>query len=183
MRERICREALRKVIKVVGEKHGRAPIYLKVTGYTFRGSNSVIFIIASYINWGQLINERICSHRSKFFPLRVDPFMGRPRPPEKETGSHENFLLLKTWGEGKMDSFTSKTVYRVQPDQMINTCSCGYVITHPQEHILIISSGCTLYTVFKVNESIFPSPHACMKNGLREEIRWCGNLRLTPFPG
>ena len=54
--------------------------------------------------------------------------MGRPRLPEKETGSHENFLPLKTWGEGKMDSFTLRTVYRVQPDEMINTCSCGYVI-------------------------------------------------------
>ena len=43
--------------------------HIKVNGYTFRGSNSVIFIIASHNNWGHLIKERICSHWSKFFPL------------------------------------------------------------------------------------------------------------------
>ena len=48
----------------------------KVTGYTFRGSNSVIFIFASLklLNRGVLLKKRICSCRSKFFPLRVDPF-------------------------------------------------------------------------------------------------------------
>ena len=50
---------------------------LKMNGYTFRGSNSVIFIIASHINWGHLIKERIRFHQSKFFPLRVDPILGR----------------------------------------------------------------------------------------------------------
>ena len=48
-------------------EHGN--MKLKVNGYTFRGSNSVSFIIASHINWGHLIKERICSHWSKFFPL------------------------------------------------------------------------------------------------------------------
>ena len=45
---------------------------LKVNGYTFRGSNSIIFFVACYMNWGHFINERIWSHRSKFFLLRVD---------------------------------------------------------------------------------------------------------------
>ena len=68
----------------------------KVNGYTFRGSNSVIFIVASHINWGHIIKERLCSHWSKFIPLRVDPILGRLCPSGKQTGSHENCLPLKT---------------------------------------------------------------------------------------
>ena len=33
-----------------------------------------LFIVAPHINLGNFIKERICSHWSKFFPLRVDPF-------------------------------------------------------------------------------------------------------------
>ena len=71
-----------------------AAVCKKMNGYTLRGSNSVFFIIASHINWGHLIKERICSHRSKFFHLRVDHF----RTSGKQTGSQkENCLPLKTW--------------------------------------------------------------------------------------
>ena len=45
---------------------------LKVNGYTVRGSNSVSFSFACLGNGGQLLKERICSLRSKFFPLLVD---------------------------------------------------------------------------------------------------------------
>ena len=38
----------------------------------FKRSNSVIFIFASLLHGCQLLKERICSSRSKFFPLRVD---------------------------------------------------------------------------------------------------------------
>ena len=44
----------------------------KVNKYTFRGSNSFIFMFSSHFIWGQLVKKRICSRRSKFFPLRVD---------------------------------------------------------------------------------------------------------------
>ena len=47
----------------------------KMNGYIFRGSNSAIFIFASFLNGGQLLKERICSYRSKFFPLRVDTIL------------------------------------------------------------------------------------------------------------
>ena len=40
---------------------------LQVTGYTFRGSNSAIFIIVSFVSGVQLIKENICSLQSKFF--------------------------------------------------------------------------------------------------------------------
>ena len=36
-------------------------ISFKVNGYTFRGSNSVLFIFASLLNKGQCFKKRICS--------------------------------------------------------------------------------------------------------------------------
>ena len=39
-----------------------------------QGSNSAFIIFASFV-WTQLLKERICSFRSKFFPLRADPFL------------------------------------------------------------------------------------------------------------
>ena len=43
-------------------------IYVK--DYIFRG---ILLYFASLLNRGHLSKERICSSRSKFFPLRVDP--------------------------------------------------------------------------------------------------------------
>ena len=48
---------------------------------------------------GSSHKKRICSHQSKFFPLRVDPILGRLCPPVKQRGSHKNCLPLKTWRE------------------------------------------------------------------------------------
>ena len=47
-------------------------IYLLVNGYVFSESNIAIFIYAYLYNWSGLLKKRICSSRSKFFPLRVD---------------------------------------------------------------------------------------------------------------
>ena len=47
---------------------------LKVNGYTFRGSNSDIFIFIFLSKGGQLLKKTICSSGSKFFPWRVGPF-------------------------------------------------------------------------------------------------------------
>ena len=44
----------------------------EVDEYTFRGSNSTVF--AFLLSRGQLLKERICSSRSKFFPWRWTPF-------------------------------------------------------------------------------------------------------------
>ena len=68
---------------------------VKVNACTFRGSNSVIFIVASHINRGHIIKERICCRRGKLILLRVEPILGRLRPPGKQTGGHENCLSLK----------------------------------------------------------------------------------------
>ena len=40
----------------------------------FKRSNSTTFIFSSLLNNGQPLKERICTHRSKFFPLRKGPF-------------------------------------------------------------------------------------------------------------
>ena len=71
-----------------------------LNGYTFRRNHSVIFIVAFHINWGHLIQERICSQWSKFFPLRGDRlrgdrFLGRLSRPGQQTGNQENCLPLK----------------------------------------------------------------------------------------
>ena len=66
-----------------------------VFGYTVtfyyhfnKGNNFSNFLIVSLIvlallKWGLLFKERICSWRSKFFPVRVDPFK---KGGKKETG-------------------------------------------------------------------------------------------------
>ena len=56
---------------------------LKVNGYTFMGSNSCHFHFASLFNGDQLLQKKICSFRSNFFPLRVDPILEGFRYPEK----------------------------------------------------------------------------------------------------
>ena len=43
---------------------------------TLSRETTVIFISASFSNGDQHLKERICSHRSKFFALRVDLLFG-----------------------------------------------------------------------------------------------------------
>ena len=49
----------------------RSKIHSKMIGCTLKGSNFAFFIFVSILNRGQLL---ICSHRSKFFPIREDSF-------------------------------------------------------------------------------------------------------------
>ena len=58
-------------------------------GYTFRGSNSVIYISASLVKRGLLSKERICFSWSKFFLLRVNPCLEGLWQLGKQTGSHK----------------------------------------------------------------------------------------------
>ena len=69
---------------------------VKINGYTFRGSDSAISIFASLLNIGQLLKERICFCRSKFFPLRVDPITHWFNSPGKQEGSYlSSFPVIK----------------------------------------------------------------------------------------
>ena len=71
-------------------------IYCKVNGYTFRGSNSVFFsFFASLLNGAQLLMERICSSRSKFFSLRVDHIFKGLHCPGKSARNLRSFLHWK----------------------------------------------------------------------------------------
>ena len=54
---------------------------LRVTGYSFRGSNYFIFIVVSHHIRGKLLNKRIC----KFFPLKVDPILKELHYPGQQT--------------------------------------------------------------------------------------------------
>ena len=57
--------------------------YGQVIGYlySFRGYNSASFLFAILLNGNQILKERICSSRSKFFPLRVDSLLEGLHPP------------------------------------------------------------------------------------------------------
>ena len=57
----------------------RCIVHLHVFQYFLKGNNFCDFLFASLDDqtlpkMGQLLKERICSHRSKFLPLKVDPF-------------------------------------------------------------------------------------------------------------
>ena len=68
----------------------------KVKRYTFRGNNFVSFFYL-FLKQDQLPRERICSCRSKFFPLRVDPFLVGFYQPEKPTASPKGCSPLQKW--------------------------------------------------------------------------------------
>ena len=63
--------------------------------YNFRANNSAIFIFVSPLNRGQLLQERICSSWSKFFLLRVDPFLEPFHHPRIQTGVTKVVSLSK----------------------------------------------------------------------------------------
>ena len=47
-------------------------LLVKMNGYTFRGNNSTVSFLTPLLNRDQLLKQRICSSRSKFFSLKVD---------------------------------------------------------------------------------------------------------------
>ena len=71
---------------------------LKVNRYTFKGSNSITYHLASPFNGGQPFKEIICSLGSKLFLLRVDLDLKKLCHPGKQTGSHKSCLPLKNGG-------------------------------------------------------------------------------------
>ena len=77
--------SIRLALKLSTAKIGRSSLWLKVYGYIsmffrlfIKGNNFRDFLFACLTdvalpNRGLLSKERICSKRSKFFPLRVSP--------------------------------------------------------------------------------------------------------------
>ena len=81
---------------------GRVDRY--VNGYTCRGSNSSNFY-ASLLSWGQLLKERICSSRSKFFTS-----FQRLLYPEKQPGTHSSIYNIN-FGKVAGSIYKSRSVY------------------------------------------------------------------------
>ena len=76
---------------------------------SFRGNNSQFrFCFPSQCS--QLIKERICSQRSKFFPLRVVPILKGACHPGKQSGSHNSCSRLLKWRKN-METFPSSLSY------------------------------------------------------------------------
>ena len=62
-----------KITTYVLNKKNYLKVILKINGYIFRISSVASLFFAFLISRGQLLKERICSTRSRFFPLREDP--------------------------------------------------------------------------------------------------------------
>ena len=62
--------------------------------YSFTGSNSAIFILASLLNRDQRVTEKINSSKEHIFHLRGNPFFNEPPRQGKLTGTHENCSTL-----------------------------------------------------------------------------------------
>ena len=54
-------------------------------------------LVLPIFNRGLLLKERIWSHRSKFFPLRIDLCLEEFCCPGKLSKGHESCLPLRTW--------------------------------------------------------------------------------------
>ena len=70
----------------------------KVNGYSFRVSNPAIFSFAFLLNGNRLLKGRICSCRSKFFPLSVDPVLEGSRSPVKQMDHRNCTRFFKSGG-------------------------------------------------------------------------------------
>ena len=81
-----------------------------LTRFSCRGSNS--FIFASHLIRGQLLKERICFPRSKFFPVRVDLILKGLHCPGKGTGSHRSCFPCKNDYDRLMLFFFAHTYHK-----------------------------------------------------------------------
>ena len=123
----------------MAEKHGGKPMYVKMNGYTLRTNNFIIFIAASYINWGHLIKKGTGSHRSKFIPPKGERLLGRLRLLGKQTGSHEIGpplypKVLKYW-----DTYSCQ--FSICLKWKINFFRCPSIQAHCNEAVIYLNFG------------------------------------------
>ena len=62
---------------------------------TLSGESNSFFIFVSHLSRGQLLKKRVCSRRSKFFPLRVDDIMKGLHWSGKQTGRYRSYFPCK----------------------------------------------------------------------------------------
>ena len=70
----------------------RGPALNYVNGVSFQGKQLCLFLFVSFLDRGQLLTERICSYRRKFFLLKVVSILEACYHPGKQTGSHKSCL-------------------------------------------------------------------------------------------
>ena len=97
-------------------------LYLKSNGYIFRGRNCH-FYCCHPCNWGHLIEKRICSHWSKFFPLRVDPFFGKTSTSRK---ANRKSRTLYTFENTEKYPYTLSL--QKEPTHIVQTCWSEYLV-------------------------------------------------------
>ena len=74
-------------------------IIIKMNGYCFSRNNSVSFIFAyRHLIRDQLLKERICSLRSKFFLFKSRPIVVGLLGPGKKTESHKSYVPFSKIG-------------------------------------------------------------------------------------
>ena len=67
---------------------------------TLSGEATLPFsFFASFPNRGQLLKAKICSYRSKFFPLKVDPISERFSPPQNQERKSQKLSVLAKMAE------------------------------------------------------------------------------------
>ena len=85
-----------------------------MNGDTFRVSNPAISLCGFCLNWGQLLKERICSKKSKFFPLKVDPILEGLSCPWKQTNKVTKIASLPKNGEKHGDSLIYLKLFEIK---------------------------------------------------------------------
>ena len=95
---------------------------LAVNKGTFAEANLQFLLFASLHNWGQLLRERICSSRSKFFLLRGDPILVKLRCPGNQTNGHKVVSLGKMVENNVLLRLTLKPL--VTPSTQNSLCLC-----------------------------------------------------------
>ena len=84
---------------------------LKANGYT--GESTTIFNSASLLNEVQLLKDRICSPRSKFYSFRVDPLLEGVCLLGKEAVK-KVVSLSKNWWDNKVYPYTLRVCHKLE---------------------------------------------------------------------
>ena len=118
-----------------------SPDALRRMGIFFKRSNCAIINFASLSSEGKLLKERICSSRSKFFPLRADPYFKIFLYPEKHIESRICCSPLYKW-RNNMDLYNNPQI----PKYLVSD-SLSQVLTH----CWIIQTTCLHFKITTIN--------------------------------
>ena len=92
-------------------------VKLKMNGYTFQGEQLHHFHFCNPTQWIQLLKERICSSRSKFFTLRVDPTLGLLHQ-GNQAGSYKSWFPSEKGWIKKSDDDDDDESIQIKPENL-----------------------------------------------------------------